>query len=207
MAHFDLLTKLPNRLSFFDYLEHALARANSNKTKLCVCYIDVDNFKYINDTYGHDYGDKLLMELPERITPHLRSIDYLARIGGDEFGLILEDTNKINDVTKILDRVISSFENTFNIDGQQIKTSLSIGVAKYPQNGRDSETLLKKADMAMYLAKENGKSTFSFYNEKINVQLVKFNKIDFELERAIKEKLSGLLSTHVTYRHSSAHWC
>ena len=188
MAHFDPLTKLPNRMSFFEYLEHAIARAVRNDTQLGVCYIDVDNFKNVNDTFGHIYGDKLLTLLPILITPYLRDIDYLARIGGDEFGLILEETHKINDLAKTFERILSVFANPIKIEDREIKTSISIGVAIYPKNGIDSETLLMNADIAMYQAKSKGKSTFSFFSEKANEKVLIYNKIDSALQKAIKEK-------------------
>ncbi len=165
MAHFDPLTKLPNRLSFFDYLEHSLARAQRNNTQLGVCFIDIDNFKTINDTFGHIYGDKLLIILPGLIIPHLRKIDYLARIGGDEFGLIFEETHEHNDLIKIFERILTNFHNPIKIDDQYIKTSITIGVAMYPKNGSDIQTLFKNADIAMYHGKAKGKSTFSFFDE------------------------------------------
>ena len=165
MAHFDPLTKLPNRLSFFDYLEHALARALRNNTQVGVCFIDVDNFKIINDTYGHIYGDKLLTILSGIIAPHLREIDYLARIGGDEFGLIFEEIHHLDDLVKIFNRILAAFNQSIKIDEHDIKTSISIGVAMYPKDGTDSQTLFKNADIAMYHAKDKGKSTFCFFDE------------------------------------------
>ncbi|MBA2656601.1 MAG: diguanylate cyclase [Tatlockia sp.] len=165
LAHYDPLTKLPNRLSFFDYLEHSLARAHRNKTQLGVCFIDVDNFKVINDKLGHVYGDKLLKILPDIIIPHLREADYLARIGGDEFGLILEEIQDREDLVKIFQRILSTFHNLIKIDDKYIKTSISIGVAFYPENGTDIPTLFKNADIAMYQGKSKGKFTFSFYED------------------------------------------
>ncbi|HBD7399314.1 diguanylate cyclase domain-containing protein [Legionella longbeachae] len=163
MAHYDTLTNLPNRQSFFDNLEHALARANRNKTQLGLCFIDVDNFKVINDTFGHVYGDKLLMALPEIITPYLRKIDYFARIGGDEFGLIFEQVHQENDLIKIFERILSAFNNPIKIDELLIKTSISIGVALYPKDGSDMQSLFANADIAMYQAKAKGKATYSFF--------------------------------------------
>ncbi|KTD58098.1 sensory box/GGDEF domain protein [Legionella sainthelensi] len=166
MAHYDPLTKLPNRQSFFDYLEHALARACKSKTKLGLCFIDVDNFKVINDTFGHTYGDKLLMALSEIITPYLREMDYFARIGGDEFGLIFEQVRQDNDLVKIFERILSAFHDPIQIDDVFIKTSISIGVAMYPKNGSDTQTLFVNADIAMYHAKAKGKATYSFFRQK-----------------------------------------
>jgi diguanylate cyclase (GGDEF)-like protein/PAS domain S-box-containing protein len=165
MAHFDPLTKLPNRLSFFDYLKHSLARAQRSNTQLGVCFIDIDNFKTINDTYGHVYGDKLLITIPVMIIPHLRKIDYLARIGGDEFGLIFEEFHERNDLIKIFERILSTFHSPIKIDDQYIKASITIGVAIYPKNGTDIPTLFNNADIAMYQGKSKGKSTFSFFDE------------------------------------------
>lgn len=163
MAHYDPLTKLPNRLSFFDYLEHTLARSLRNNSQLAVCFIDVDNFKIINDTFGHVCGDKLLMALPGIITPHLREMDYFARIGGDEFGLIIEEIHHIDELIKVFERILADFHNPIKIDDHFIKTSISIGVAMYPQDGSDTQTLFMNADTAMYHAKTKGKSTFSFF--------------------------------------------
>lgn len=163
MAHYDPLTKLPNRQSFFDYLEHALGRACRNKTQLGLCFIDIDNFKVINDTFGHAYGDKLLMALSEIITPYLREIDYFARIGGDEFGLIFEQIHQDDDLVKIFERILSAFHNPIQIDDLFIKTSISIGVAMYPKHAPDTQTLFVNADIAMYHAKAKGKATYSFF--------------------------------------------
>lgn len=188
MAHIDNLTKLPNRLSFSEFLEHAISRAHRNKKQFGVCFIDVDNFKYINDTFGHIYGDKLLTTLPDLIRPHLRDTDYFARIGGDEFGLVFEETYLINDLSRIIKRILAAFDKPIKIDDQYVKASLSIGIAIYPGNGADSETLLKNADNAMYQSKAMGKSTFSFYNEKSNEKVLKYNLIESALYRAIKNK-------------------
>ncbi|KTD37421.1 sensory box/GGDEF domain protein [Legionella moravica] len=188
MAHVDPLTKLPNRLSFFEFLEHAIARAQRSKKQFAICFIDLDNFKTINDTLGHLYGDKLLSLLPQKISPHLRDTDYFARIGGDEFGLICEETYKINDVTRIVKRILAAFEKPTKIDDQYVKVSLSIGIALFPKNGIDSETLLNSADNAMYQSKGKGKSTFSFYSESANEKLLRYNQIEDFLLQAIKEK-------------------
>lgn len=147
-------------------MEHALARACKSKTKLGLCFIDVDNFKVINDTFGHAYGDKLLMVLSEIITPYLREMDYFARIGGDEFGLIFEQVRQDNDLIKIFERILSAFHNPIQIDDVFIKTSISIGVAMYPKNGSDTQTLFVNADIAMYHAKAKGKATYSFFRQK-----------------------------------------
>lgn len=148
-------------------MEHALARANRNKTQLGLCFIDVDNFKVINDTFGHVYGDKLLMALPEIITPYLRKIDYFARIGGDEFGLIFEQVHQENDLIKIFERILSAFNNPIKIDELLIKTSISIGVALYPKDGSDMQSLFANADIAMYQAKAKGKATYSFLGHRL----------------------------------------
>ncbi|MGQ3891805.1 bifunctional diguanylate cyclase/phosphodiesterase [Legionella sp. CNM-4043-24] len=188
MAHFDPLTKLPNRLSFFEHLEYALGRASRNQSQLAICFIDVDNFKYINDTFGHLYGDKLLTVLPGLIMPHLRDIDYLARIGGDEFGLIFEDTPKSTDLTKVIERILQAFKEPLSIDDNEISASISIGIAMYPANGHQIETLLQNADIAMYQAKKMGKSTFAFYSKEANEKILIYNQIESALQTAIREK-------------------
>ncbi|WP_298622877.1 bifunctional diguanylate cyclase/phosphodiesterase, partial [uncultured Legionella sp.] len=188
MAHIDNLTKLPNRLSFFEFLEHTIARAQRNKSQFGVCFIDVDNFKYINDTFGHIYGDKLLTILPGKIKPYLREADYFARIGGDEFGLVFEEIYQVDDLSKIITRILAAFDKPIKIDDQYVNASLSIGIAIYPENGADSETLLKNADNAMYQSKAKGKSTFSFYNKRSNEKVIKYDNIESALHRAINEK-------------------
>jgi len=188
MAHTDPLTKLPNRLSFFDFLEHAIARAQRNKKQFAICFIDVDNFKFINDTFGHVSGDKFLSILSGLIRAQLRDTDYFARIGGDEFGLIFEEAYQTHDLIKILKRILMTFDKPILIDNQYMKASLSIGISIYPKNGKDPETLFKNADIAMYQAKELGKSTFSFYSEYANERALKYNQIELALLQAIREK-------------------
>lgn len=164
LAHIDALTCLPNRLSFFEHLEHVIARSQRKELRFAVCFIDVDNFKTINDTYGHVYGDRLLSKLPGIIRPYLQETDYLARVGGDEFALILEGNHKMSDLSNLFKNILNAFSKPIKLDDQFVKTSLSIGIALYPKNASDFETLFRNADIAMYHAKERGKGTFCFFN-------------------------------------------
>ncbi|KTC98324.1 sensory box/GGDEF domain protein [Legionella geestiana] len=188
LAHNDALTGLPNRTSFFRQMELAIARAQRNKTRFGVCFMDADNFKLINDTWGHAYGDKLLTELPHILSPHLRDVDFLARIGGDEFGLIFEDVNTHEDIVIIIHRILETFKKPLKIRDEQVKTSLSIGVAMYPEDGINPETLVRHADLAMYQAKKTGKSTYSFYTPGIHSNGNENQSISAEMSRAIDDE-------------------
>ena len=188
IAHYDLITNLPNRHSFFEYLEKALARSKRSKTLLAVCFLDLDNFKQVNDNMGHNGGDQLLKAIPEALSPVLRDTDYLARLSGDEFGLILESIQSTQEISRILTRYINTFNQPFSINGYEINISASIGVAVFPLGGNDAEELLKNADIAMYKAKAAGKNTFIFFNETTNKQVQRRHAIEVALRKAIEKQ-------------------
>lgn len=186
MARHDMLTGLPNRFSFMGHLSQALARAKRNNSIMAVCFIDIDNFKQINDNYGHLVGDKLLKLIPKLLLPRLRSIDFLARLGGDEFGLILENIKHISEIDAIAANYIKIASNPLNILNNEINTSVSIGIANYPEDGTNAEGLIRNADIAMYHAKEEGKNTYAFFSEEMNTLMKRRHQIDVALRRALE---------------------
>ena len=173
LAYYDPLTGLPNRSMFLDRLHQALALAHREKRNVCLVFIDLDNFKDVNDTHGHVLGDKLLREVALRLAGTMRESDTLARLGGDEFVVILTSVTTQESTAIAAQRILSVFTLPFSIDGEKIYSSASIGVALYPEDGRDTESLLKCADTAMYCAKNEGKTRFRFYSAKMNQKIIR----------------------------------
>ncbi len=163
MATHDILTGLPNRILFDDQLVLELAHAKRNKKKLAIMLIDLDHFKNINDAMGHSSGDELLQQVGKRLTKSLRKTDTVARIGGDEFLLLLPDISKMNAVYKLVSKILESLRKPFFVDGHKIYITASIGISIFPKDGDDPQTLVKRADMAMYKVKENGRNNFRYY--------------------------------------------
>jgi diguanylate cyclase (GGDEF)-like protein/PAS domain S-box-containing protein len=169
-ATHDPLTKLTNRLVFYDRIAMELARARRNQTKLALIYIDLDRFKIINDTLGHSTGDQLLKAVAERLKALLRESDTLARMGGDEFMYILPEVESTEDVSKVAQKVLEAVRKPFLLDGQLQSITASIGTAIYPLDGKDSETLMKNADLAMYFAKDKGRDNFLHFRPEMSVK-------------------------------------
>lgn len=189
MAHLDSLTNIPNRRSFFNRLQEAIARSRRTASLMATCLIDLDNFKEINDTLGHDYGDALLKMLPKIFSPLMRETDYIARLGGDEFGLILENIHSAAEVNTILNRIAEELNRKpLVIFNTEIYLTLSIGIALHPNAGTDAQELLKNADVAMYRAKKSGKNAHQFYNEEINQQIKRQQKIRNEMKNALSNQ-------------------
>jgi diguanylate cyclase (GGDEF)-like protein len=167
-AHSDQLTGLPNRLSFMERLNYEITQANRYRQRLAILFLDVDHFKEINDSLGHEAGDTLLKELAGRMRANVRESDTVARIGGDEFNILLTNIPRTDDVSLIAEKVIDSFRLPLTIAGQEIHSSSSVGISIYPEDGENSTDLLKNADIAMYHAKEQGRNNFKFYNPSLN---------------------------------------
>ncbi|HHW66303.1 MAG: hypothetical protein PWP07_887 [Epulopiscium sp.] len=163
MAYHDILTELPNRVQFNDYFMKTLSEAKNEKKKLAILFIDLDQFKSINDSLGHDIGDLLLKETAKRLKAALRKTDFLCRIGGDEF-IILLNNIKNDEVNRLAQRIVDAFKEPFELQGHALSVTPSIGISIYPNHGNDIETLIKKADDAMYLAKKKGKNNYQFYS-------------------------------------------
>jgi diguanylate cyclase (GGDEF)-like protein/PAS domain S-box-containing protein len=165
MVYHDSLTDLPNRKLFSDRLGIALTHAQRNQKEVGIAMLDLDHFKGVNDTHGHDVGDLLLKAAAERLSAELRKGDTVARFGGDEFLLILPDLNVIEDAIQVAQKIVDSFRKPFLIDTHQLIVTTSIGIAVYPQDGTKEDILLKNADKAMYQAKQTGRARYQLYKE------------------------------------------
>jgi diguanylate cyclase (GGDEF)-like protein/PAS domain S-box-containing protein len=168
LAHHDPLTHLPNRVLFRDRLEHALRRAAREHGHLALLFVDLDRFKNINDTLGHPVGDELLRAAARRMSEQLRGGDTLARIGGDEFMLLLEEDVTPRNVAAVANKLLEIFSDPMQVDKHALVVTASIGISLYPQDGEDGDTLIKHADLAMYRAKEEGRNTCQFYEPTLS---------------------------------------
>ncbi|MRR49876.1 MAG: diguanylate cyclase [Rhodocyclaceae bacterium] len=162
IAHYDVLTGIPNRALLADRMGQAIAQTNRNRSLLAVCYLDLDGFKPVNDRFGHEAGDRLLMEIARRLRDCLRGGDTVARLGGDEFVLLFTGLASEDECRTALTRVLESINTPVSLDGQEATVSASIGVALYPRDDSDPDALLRHADQAMYLAKQEGKNRYHF---------------------------------------------
>jgi diguanylate cyclase (GGDEF)-like protein/PAS domain S-box-containing protein len=185
MAYHDKLTGLPNRYMLSDYLKRAIDRCQSNEQKLAVLFIDLDGFKTINDTKGHETGDQLLMQAAERLVSAVQSKGIVSRQGGDEFILLLEEMEK-TEVEKLSQHIVDTFTAPFIINNEEFFTSPSIGISLYPGDGIGSEALIKNADTAMYLAKKRGRNNYQFFVSISEDILDRKIKIENGLRRAIE---------------------
>jgi len=168
----DSLTELPNRILFRDRINFAMSQAKHNETKIAIMCLDMDRFKVVNDSLGHLAGDKLLQEIARRLKVCIRDSDTLARVGGDEFNLMLTDINSEEDVLNLVDKVTLSLEEPFLIDGNEVYVTFSIGTAMYPEDGDSGEALIKHADMAMYKIKGKGKNGHEFFSDNMNDEVL-----------------------------------
>jgi len=169
LAHYDLLTNLPNRALFYESLKNSLAKAQRKEKKVALMFLDLDNFKTINDTLGHDYGDMLLKEVSKKLKSILRTEDIVSRLGGDEFTVILDGIDDSNVFPSVVaQKIIDELTKPIKLKDEMGYIGSSIGIAIYPDDAKDQETLIKFADMAMYQAKENGKNTFRYFTSRMN---------------------------------------
>ena len=185
MAHYDILTGLPNRALFVDRFHQAIAHSNRRESLLAVCFLDLDNFKPINDNYGHEVGDQLLVEVAQRITQSIREEDTVSRQGGDEFTLLLNDIESQDQCEHTLERITHALAQPYLINNTPHKITASIGVTLYPSDDEDVDTLIRHADNAMYQAKQSGKHRYHIFDSSHDKQLVqKHNKLD-EIQQAL----------------------
>jgi diguanylate cyclase (GGDEF)-like protein len=185
LASHDSLTNLPNREMFNELLRYAIEAARRYQRRFAVLFIDLDRFKIINDSLGHDAGDVLLVEIANRLRSSLRSSDVVARLGGDEFVVILEETAESDAIERIARNLLSVLSQPLQLSGHECHTTASIGIAMYPSDGSDVQTLTKNADMAMYLAKEDGKNGFRFFTNAIKTQSIERLTLETALRRAL----------------------
>jgi len=192
LAHHDPLTGLANRKLFDMRIDRALADAKAEGRRLSVFFMDLDRFKAINDTYGHDVGDELLKAAAERISRCVRSDDTISRFGGDEFIVLLEHADKA-ETERVARMLLASFGDPFHIGGHEIRCTPSVGISVFPDDGDAASILIKRADQAMYKAKEKGKFNFQFFTEAMGKQYTNDLIVENELRRAIQD---GQLTLH-----------
>lgn len=188
LAYHDALTGLPNRDLLYDRLHQAQTLANRDGSQLALFFLDLDRFKEINDTLGHGSGDLLLKAVADRLKTCVRESDTVARLGGDEFIILLNSIRNAREVEAIAQKVLESLDKRFNIAGQDIFISTSIGVVLYPNDSQDSMTLLKQADMAMYSAKEKGRNNYQFFSRELNESAIKRRELETHLRQAIQDQ-------------------
>ncbi len=169
-ASHDALTGLPNRVLLADRFERALEKSNRDNTQLAVCLLDLDKFKPVNDTYGHAVGDALLVGLTARLNQELRAVDTLTRLGGDEFVILLEDLADAVDLTGLLDRILQTLAEPFEVNGHHIEITGSLGLTVFPADTSDPDTLLRHADQAMYVAKQTGRNRYHRFDVQQDLQ-------------------------------------
>lgn len=167
LAYYDDLTDLPNRKSLDSHIEKSLSRSKRHKHNFTLMFVDLDNFKHVNDSMGHEAGDLLLKEVVKRLRGSIRDEDLISRIGGDEFIVVFEETNK-DEIEVIATRILESVARPYLIHEQEANISLSIGISMYPDDGETKDTLIDHADKAMYFAKNNGKNNFKVYSPDLN---------------------------------------
>jgi diguanylate cyclase len=188
LAHYDPLTDIPNRILFRDRLEHAIHLAERDNVSFTLMFIDLNGFKQVNDNFGHDAGDAIIRICAERLSSCLRRSDSVARMGGDEFTLLLQNIAVNTDVAHIAEKVIDAVEQPADINGHEVVVGCSIGIAIYPQAGRDAETLLKHADMAMYKAKQEDGSSYRFFTEMMNQDVRRQLLLESDLRAALRRQ-------------------
>lgn len=186
VANHDALTGLPNRLLFLDRLRQSIKHSKRKKQTTSVLFLDLDRFKEVNDTYGHLVGDELLKIVSEKLMKSVREEDTISRLGGDEFTVIIEGASD-NDILAITKKIIASMKLCATIDNNEIYTTFSIGISRYPDDGDTPEELLRNADTAMYAAKENGKNQYQFYNKKMTELAIEKSKMEHDLRVALEE--------------------
>ena len=186
MAYHDALTGLPNRSMFSRLLSQRLAASSGSVQPFAVAFLDLDRFKQINDTLGHDAGDQLLKEVGVRLMACVRDSDTVARLGGDEFVVLLSNMGDGSYATTVAQRILALTAKPFTLLGQDFRVTASIGVSVYPQDGLDEQTLTKNADIAMYQAKAEGKNNFQFYSEKLNVNSLERLTLESSLRHALE---------------------
>jgi len=188
LAQHDFLTNLPNRALLNDRITHAISLAKRRNAQLAVLFIDLDNFKYINDSLGHAGGDKLLKSVATRLRSCVRGSDTVSRQGGDEFIALLTEGHKEVDGAVIAEKILFSLKAPHVIGDRHVNVMASIGISVYPIDGEDAETLIKRADTAMYYAKKKGRNNFKFFRSEMNVRAIERQAIEMGLRRALEKQ-------------------
>lgn len=203
LATHDSLTGLPNRSLFNEKLSRALKNAARNTTQVALLFLDLDHFKNVNDTLGHDVGDQLLVRVAERLKKSVQENDTIARLGGDEFIVILENVTSMERMTKTANKICQSLAEVYEINDRQLFVTTSIGISVYPDDGDNIQRLLKNADMAMYRAKERGRNMFEFYTKCMNETMQKKAKIGSNLRKALDRNELKVVYQPIIDAHSN----
>jgi diguanylate cyclase (GGDEF)-like protein/PAS domain S-box-containing protein len=188
LAHHDPLTNLPNRLLLKARLIKSIEKANELKQRLAIFFIDIDNFKLINDSYGHSIGDEVITYVANRLQKNIRKNDTISRIGGDEFIIVIEDLIEHKDITKIAKKIVADFKEPIKIEKYIFDITISVGISIFPNNGLNVEDLIKHADTAMYSAKNSGKNQYQFYKNEMTSEIFEKITMKQELTEAIKNE-------------------
>lgn len=191
-AHYDALTNLPNRALLKDRLEQAIARAQRNRSYVGVIFVDLDRFKLVNDSLGHDIGDQLLNNTAQLLVNTVRNVDTVVRFGGDEFVIIIPDIDRGSDMVSelgtIADKIIAATTGEFTIEDHSVHSGMSLGIALYPKDGKTPDELVKNADTAMYHAKEQGRDRYEFFAPELNEAAIRRLSLEQELHRALRNQ-------------------
>lgn len=188
LAYYDALTGLPNRSLFLERLNSAISRAERHAQMLAVLQINLDRFKVINDTLGHEVGDTLLKDLTQRLTSLLRKGDTVSHLSGDSFAILIEEVNNIDDIPDFIRKIQELFDQAFHPCGFELYTTASIGVSTYPQDGKDSSTLVRNAEVAMYRVKSAGRNNYQFYTADMNDKALNRLELETKLRKAIEKE-------------------
>jgi diguanylate cyclase (GGDEF)-like protein/PAS domain S-box-containing protein len=186
MTNFDALTGLPNREMLYDRLESAFERARQGNTKLGLIFFDLDRFKHVNETFGHKIGDELLRVVAERLLACMHAGDTVCRLGGDEFIILLESIQEIEEIAEIAQKILAGIAQSFKIQGYEMHTTASLGICIYPDDGADRTTLMKNADTALYRAIENGGNSYQFYMAEMNASALERLTLENALRYAVE---------------------
>ena len=185
VARTDLLSGLANRNALLEYMERLIASSKREKREFAVLFLDLDHFKSVNDALGHNVGDELLKKIASKIDTILRSPDFIARVGGDEFVIILQEYHSLLELTNVIDRIQKTLEETWLVQANPLHISSSIGIAFYPKDGEDIVSLMKNSDIAMYEAKKNGRAGYHFFTEELNQRVQDTIRLEQEMKYAL----------------------
>lgn len=188
LAFHDALTQLPNRVLGQDRLKQTVMAGQRHHRQFAVLYMDLDKFKYVNDTHGHTVGDALLQAVARRLTLLLRSEDILCRLSGDEFMIVLQDVSEQEDVISVCEKILMHLAQPFDLEGLRLHTSFSIGIALFPQDGKDADALMRNADTAMYEAKLDGRNTYRFFDQQMNAEMLRYVQTRDALRLALERQ-------------------
>ncbi len=186
LAYYDVLTSLPNRRLFYDRCKQAISLAQRYQQKLAILYFDLDNFKSFNDTWGHSFGDSVLVHTANTLVDCVRDIDTVTRLGGDEFAIVINDIKRNSDLIQIVEKILQQLNKKTMFENKEVSICTSIGISLYPDNGEEIEQLMKCADAAMYYAKDKGKNNFQYYKSLLNTNVQHRIQMENKIRHALE---------------------